>query len=392
MKYLVNISKRGALWSLNEDILKITILTTNTSYPSRKIWRIRACTHQRPQRKQVQYAVSSEDQYAVLEISVVSVSSLVDNGFVQRFMDYGILVSKNDVLYFNDILRDGIYEIDMLNLVSNVNSIYNVSNKRAKHNLDSTSLWHCRLAHISKKRIEKLQHDGLLKSTDDESFHLCVSCLSSKMTNKPFPHQTERATDLLGLIHTDVYGPLRHVSRQVFETFKVIKNEVENQLGNTIKALRSDRGDEYISQEFNDYLKVCGIDYALESATRIVNMVPTNKVDKTPYELWAAKLKEIQDGDTPPAENTIEHLVEAESLEPQEDVAPIRRSVRTYRAPKHLGLNVEGEEHILGDLNEPSDYKVALSDHESTKWIDSCMGILPRLELSILNLFKILSI
>ncbi|GKC71074.1 hypothetical protein Tco_1116957 [Tanacetum coccineum] len=37
---------------------KITILTTNTPYPSRKIRRIRACTHQRPQRKQVQYAVS----------------------------------------------------------------------------------------------------------------------------------------------------------------------------------------------------------------------------------------------------------------------------------------------------------------------------------------------
>ncbi|GKC10276.1 hypothetical protein Tco_1001886 [Tanacetum coccineum] len=36
-------------WSLNEDILKITILKTNTPYPSRKIRRIRACTHQSPQ-------------------------------------------------------------------------------------------------------------------------------------------------------------------------------------------------------------------------------------------------------------------------------------------------------------------------------------------------------
>ncbi|GKA74133.1 hypothetical protein Tco_0780435 [Tanacetum coccineum] len=47
MEYLVNISKRRALWSLNEDILKITILTTNTPYPSRKIRRICACTHQK---------------------------------------------------------------------------------------------------------------------------------------------------------------------------------------------------------------------------------------------------------------------------------------------------------------------------------------------------------
>ncbi|GJZ46535.1 hypothetical protein Tco_0594131 [Tanacetum coccineum] len=68
MEYLVNISKRRAFWSLNEDILKITILTTNTPYPSRKIRRICACTHQRPRRPHDQYAVSREDQYAVLEI------------------------------------------------------------------------------------------------------------------------------------------------------------------------------------------------------------------------------------------------------------------------------------------------------------------------------------
>ncbi|GJT06618.1 hypothetical protein Tco_0841080 [Tanacetum coccineum] len=50
-------NKRRAFWSLNEDILKITILKTNTPYPSRKIRRIRACTHQRPQRNKAQYAV-----------------------------------------------------------------------------------------------------------------------------------------------------------------------------------------------------------------------------------------------------------------------------------------------------------------------------------------------
>ncbi|GKG23834.1 retrotransposon protein, putative, ty1-copia subclass, partial [Tanacetum coccineum] len=58
---------------------------------------------------------------------------------------------------------------------------------------------------------------------------------------------------------------------------------------------------EYISQEFKDYLKACGIVQQLtpsytpqhngmserrnQSATRILNMVPTKKVDKTPYEL-----------------------------------------------------------------------------------------------------------
>ncbi|GKB87516.1 retrovirus-related pol polyprotein from transposon TNT 1-94 [Tanacetum coccineum] len=40
----------------------------NTPYPSRKIWRIRACTHQRPQRNEDQYAVSRRCQYAILKI------------------------------------------------------------------------------------------------------------------------------------------------------------------------------------------------------------------------------------------------------------------------------------------------------------------------------------
>ncbi|GJX26620.1 retrotransposon protein, putative, ty1-copia subclass [Tanacetum coccineum] len=385
-------------------------------------------------------------------------------------------VSKNDVLYFNVIPCNDIYEIDMLNLVPNVNSIYNVSNKIVKHNLDSTYLWHCRLSHISNKRIKKLQHDRLLMSTDEESFYKYVSCLLGKMTWKPFPHHTKRATDLLRLIHTDVCGPLRHVSRQgasyfitfmddyshydyvyllkhkheVFETFKVLKNKVGNQLEKTIKALRSDRGGEYISQEFKDYLKSCGIiqqltplytpqhngvserrnytlldmvrsmmnlttlplsfwDYALEFATRILNMVPTKKVDKTPYELWipketicyyfyfppknkivvaryavfleknlisqefsgrAVELEEIQDEDTSPSENTSEIPMEVEGFEPpQEEVVPVRRFARTHRAPNRLCLNVKVEDHSLGDLNEPANYKAIILDPESNKWL-----------------------
>ncbi|GJT80880.1 retrotransposon protein, putative, ty1-copia subclass [Tanacetum coccineum] len=291
-------------------------------------------------KKQVGTASSSENGVRAQVEAIGSFDLVLPNGLC--FTDYRISVSKNDILYFNAIPRDGIYEIDMHNLVPNVNSIYNVSNKRAKHNLDSTYLWHYCLAYISKKHIEKLQQEGLLKSTDDESFDQCVSCLSDKMTRKPFPYRTERATDLLGIIHTDVCGPLRHVSRQgasyfitftddyirygyvyllkhkheVFETFKVFKNELENQLGKTIKALRSDRGGEYISQEFKDYLKACGIVQQLTppytpqhnsvfekrnrtlldmSATHILNMVPTKKVDKTPYELLRMLLRGISE-------------------------------------------------------------------------------------------------
>jgi hypothetical protein len=43
-----------------------------------------------------------------------------------------------------------------------------------------------------------------------------------------------------------------------FEQFKEFQNEVQNQIGKTIKFLRSDRGGEYLSLKFIDHLKQCG--------------------------------------------------------------------------------------------------------------------------------------
>ncbi|GJS06532.1 retrotransposon protein, putative, ty1-copia subclass [Tanacetum coccineum] len=192
-------------------------------------------------------------------------------------------------------------------------------------------------------------------------------------------------------------------------------------------------------------------DYALESATRILNMVPTKKVDKTPYEMWYGKvpnlsylkvwgcealvkrdtpdkleqrsvkcifigypketmgyyfyfppenkivvaryaeffkkrlinqeisgravdLEEIQEQeDTSPSEITsnIPQEVEGFGPPPQEEEIPIHRSERTRRVPNRLCLNVEVEEHSLGDLNKPTSYKAAMLDAESNKWIDA---------------------
>nr|GEW03141.1 zinc finger, CCHC-type [Tanacetum cinerariifolium] len=100
-------------------------------------------------KKKKQVSTANNFHYAPsITRGVVSVHRLVENDFVQSFTDYETSVSKNNVFYFNVIPSNGIYEIDMHDLVPNVNSIYNVSTKRAKHNLDSTYLWYCRLAHI----------------------------------------------------------------------------------------------------------------------------------------------------------------------------------------------------------------------------------------------------
>nr|GEW46063.1 hypothetical protein [Tanacetum cinerariifolium] len=96
------------------------------------------------------------------------------DGIINRFVNNIFQVSRNNMVYFSAIPRDGIFEIDLFNSYTNESYIYAVSNKRANLDLDSALLWHCRLEHISKKRIEKLQHDGLLDSTDLKAFEMCL--------------------------------------------------------------------------------------------------------------------------------------------------------------------------------------------------------------------------
>ncbi|GJY08159.1 retrotransposon protein, putative, ty1-copia subclass [Tanacetum coccineum] len=258
---------------------------------------------------------------------------------------------------------------------------------------------------------------------------------------------------------------LKH-KHEVFETFKVFQKEVENQLSKTIKSLRSDRGGEYMSQEFLDHLKDHGIiahrtppytpqhngvserrnrtlldmvrsmmsqttlpksfwDYALETAARILNMVSTKKVEKTPYEpnkleprsikcIFIGYPKEtmgysfyyppenkvlvarnaeflenslinqeasgsledleiIQEEDTHPSIDTsLNHEEDdLEMDEPQSDIIPIRRSTRTRRPTDRMCLYIDAEEHELGDLGEPANYKAALLDPESDKWLNA---------------------
>ena len=297
--------------------------------------------------------IELEDCYFVPAISrnIISVSCLDKKGFSFLIKDNSCSIYLNEMFYGSAQLINGLY---ILNLDT---PIYNINTKRFKSNdLNPTYLWHCRLGHINENRISKLHKDGFLDSFDFESYEVCESCLLGKMTKAPFSRHSERASDLLGLIHTDVCGPISSLARggfhyfitftddfsrygyvylmkhksESFEKFKEFKNEVQNQLGKSIKALRSDRGGEYLSQEFDDYLKECGIvsqltppatpqwngvserrnrtlldmvrsmmsqvdlpisfwGHALETAAFTLNRVPSKSVQKTPYEIWTGK-------------------------------------------------------------------------------------------------------
>ncbi|GKA52394.1 zinc finger, CCHC-type containing protein [Tanacetum coccineum] len=311
---------------------------------------------------------------------VISVSRLFNDGFINRFDENNVIsVSKNNLVYFMAVPRDGIFEIDMSCSNINDSSMYAISNKKAKTNLDSSLLWHCCLGHISKKRIEKLQHDGLLNSVDVESLGKCVSCLSVEFLDHLKEH---------GIIahHTPPYTPQHNgVSERRNQTL--------------LDMVRFMMSQTTLPKSFWDY--------ALETAVRILNMVPTKKGCEAlvkrdtltkPDKLEPRSIKCIFVGYPKemmrysfyyPPKNKVFVAPNAEFLEnsliaqetsrkddqeidePQSDINPIRRSTRTRRPTDRLCLYVDAEEHELEDLGEPANYKAALLDPESKKWLDA---------------------
>ena len=216
-----------------------------------------------------------------LSQNIVSPSCLMKDGYSFASKDNGCVISKNDMFVASASIVNGLF---ILNLEDA--PVYNISAKRPRLNeLSPTYMWHCRLGHISENRMKRLHSDGLLTLFDFESYETCEACLLGKMTKMPFTGFPERVADLLELIHTDVCGPMSTTARggfqyfltftndfsrygyvylmkhksETFEKFKEFQSEVENQRGKKIKALRSDRGGEYLSHEFSNHLKSCGI-------------------------------------------------------------------------------------------------------------------------------------
>ena len=117
-------------------------------------------------------------------------------------------------------------------------------------------------------------------------FDFCEHCLYGKQNRVRFPSGATRAEGILQLVHSDVFGPVSvpslgksvyYVSfidefsrktwiyflrkkSEVFDRFKEFKALVENQTEKRIKVLRTDNGEEFCGNEFEELCKKCGIE------------------------------------------------------------------------------------------------------------------------------------
>lgn len=148
-------------------------------------------------------------------------------------------------------------------------------------------LWHKRLGHLNHRSMY-LMKNGMVTGMhfENTNYQNCIACIEGKQCKLPFPKKSmSRSKVMLGLVHTDVCGPLQAPSisgyryfvtfiddfsrktwiyflkskNEVFNKFKIFKALVENESGRKIQSIRSDNGTEYVNNEFQKYLEASGI-------------------------------------------------------------------------------------------------------------------------------------
>ncbi|KAL0352343.1 UNVERIFIED_CONTAM: Retrovirus-related Pol polyprotein from transposon TNT 1-94 [Sesamum calycinum] len=211
--------------------------------------------------------------------NIISIPLLDNAGFEFLINKNCFYLMKDGSSHLLGKLNNGLY------ILQRSDWIMTAQNKRKLENLENSQIWHARLGHISQDRMKRLVDSKSLEIDNLDNLPACESCLKRKMSKKPFVGQSKLANGLLDLIHTDVCGPLNTQARGGFSyfitftddhsqygyvylmrykseavvRFKEFRLEVENQTGRKIKTLRPDRGGEYLSGEFIDYLKENGI-------------------------------------------------------------------------------------------------------------------------------------
>ncbi|TYK05470.1 Retrovirus-related Pol polyprotein from transposon TNT 1-94 [Cucumis melo var. makuwa] len=195
---------------------------------------------------------------------------------------------------------------------------------------DPNWIWHLRFGHLNFDSLRLLARKDMVKGLPyvKHPDQLCEGYLDGKQSRKSFPQESSsRARRPVELVHTDLCGLIKPSSfgknnyfllfidaftrktwvyfvkekSEVFDMFKRFKALVEKESGYYIKALRSDRGGEFTSNEFKTFYTENKIrrpmtvpftpqqNGVVERKNRtIINMAQNMlKCKKMPKEFWA---------------------------------------------------------------------------------------------------------
>jgi transposase InsO family protein len=235
--------------------------------------------------------ININDVYYVpgLTRNLLSVGKIADAGYVLVFDKDKCLVYDG----LNNIVGKGMRELDT--------GLYRYVIEKPSFPICAIQspvvplLWHRRLGHLNQQGVRLIGPHRLASGVPlmPGSDRICESCISGKQSRERARRTTERrATRPLALIHADLCGDIKPSSlggssyfasftddfsrfcflkflrrkSDTLEAFKVFKAWIENLLQRQIGGLRSDRGGEFLSNEFSVFLDLHGIGRELTEA------------------------------------------------------------------------------------------------------------------------------
>ncbi|CAL9020481.1 unnamed protein product [Prunus brigantina] len=260
-----------------------------------------------------------------LEENLLSVGQMMEHGYHLVFG--GNVVS----VYDNQSLENLIVKVQMTN-----NRCFPLTMMPASELVLKASVthclqtWHKRLGQLNERSMKLLENQGMVHGLPhlEQMSVVCDGCMQGKQHRDSFPlESTWRASNPLELVHTDICGPMKTESlsgnryfllftddytrmswvyfirnkSSALECFMKFKAMTELQSGFKIKSLRSDRGGEFLSGEYNRFCEESGIQRQLtvayspqqngvaERKNRIVVEMAKSMLHEkgVPYEFWA---------------------------------------------------------------------------------------------------------
>ena len=220
-----------------------------------------------------------------MNANLISIGQLDEKGCKIIFENKKCLIKLNETTEIEGVRCQHNNKLYKLKTISRENHEANVV-QGTNDKIKNWKIWHNRLGHLGIKNMKLLKAEDIDLEGKNFISEFCESCALGKSTKLPHKSikkekiDTERIT-----IHSDLMGPMRKKSigakfyvltyicspteysytyflkqkSEQFEKFREFKNTYELLRSKKINELRTDNGNEYLSTEFQNYLKHHGI-------------------------------------------------------------------------------------------------------------------------------------
>ncbi|GJW07916.1 retrovirus-related pol polyprotein from transposon TNT 1-94 [Tanacetum coccineum] len=216
-----------------------------------------------------------------LAFKLLSVGQICDNKCQVLFTEEGSEIIKDGKIIGNEIRKNGLYVMKLGNKSQDKLCLATV--------VDNSTLWHRRLGHANMRLIQSLSSKELVRNLPKLKYdkHFCDACKIGKQA-----HASHKAKNMvstkrcLELLHMDLFGPsaiksyggnlytlvvvddysrytwtrFLKTKNEAFEKFEILSRKIQNQLGSSIIAIRTDHGREFDNEvQFGAYCDAQGI-------------------------------------------------------------------------------------------------------------------------------------